>query len=67
MFFFPILFGVSFSPRLILRAVPVSEWNSEFWRMKEEIVGVMAPVDRTPDHLDPPSLFHICQDYDMIR
>jgi len=47
--------------------VPVEEWNEEFWRMKEEIVGVEAPWVRDDKDLDPPSLFHICQDYDMIR
>ena len=32
-----------------------------------ELVGVKPPVDRTDADLDPPTLFHICQDYDMIR
>jgi hypothetical protein len=45
----------------------LEEWNSEFWKLKEEIVGVKAPVDRTSEDLDPPSIFHICQDFDMIR
>ena len=31
------------------------------------MVGVKAPVERTEADLDPPTLFHICQDYDMIR
>ena len=30
-------------------------------------MGVKPPVDRTDADLDPPTLFHICQDYDMIR
>ena len=47
--------------------IPVEQWNEEFWRLKEEIVGVKPPVERTPEDLDPPTLFHICQDYDMIR
>ena len=45
----------------------IENWNAEFWKLKEEIVGVKAPVERTEADLDPPSLFHICQDYDMIR
>ena len=46
---------------------PVDKWNEEFWKLKEEIVGVKAPVERTSEDLDPPTIFHICQDYDMIR
>ena len=45
----------------------IENWNAEFWKLKEKIVGVKAPVERTEADLDPPSLFHICQDYDMIR
>ena len=47
--------------------ISYENWNQEFWRLKEEIVGVKAPVERTEDDLDPPTLYHICQDYDMIR
>lgn len=47
--------------------IPKERWNEEFWRLKEEIVGVKSPVARSKDDLDPPTLFHICQDYDMIR
>ena len=35
--------------------------------MKHDIVGVVPPVERTEDDLDPPSIYHINQDYDMIR
>ena len=42
-------------------------WNEEYWKLKHDIVGVKAPVERTKDDLDPPALYHICQDYDMIR
>ena len=41
--------------------------NDEFWRLKMDLAGVKTPVDRTNADLDPPTLFHICQDYDMIR
>ena len=41
--------------------------NDEFWRLKMDLAGVKTPVDRTDADLDPPTLFHICQDYDMIR
>jgi len=48
--------------------VPVDKWNAEFWRLKAEIVGVAPAVDRDDNlDLDGTALFHICQDYDMIR
>jgi len=47
--------------------IKVEDWNSEFWKMKEDIVGVKAPVTRSKEDLDPPSLYHINQDWDMMR
>ncbi|OXA60176.1 Angiotensin-converting enzyme [Folsomia candida] len=44
-----------------------SQWNGEFWALSEAIVGVHAPVERTEEDLDCPSIFHVAQDYDMIR
>jgi hypothetical protein len=50
------------------RVIPESEWNNEFWRLSQDVVGVSAPVDRTnPDFLDGPTIYHVAQDYDMIR
>ncbi|CAG0912459.1 unnamed protein product [Notodromas monacha] len=46
---------------------PDNQWNDEFWKLKESLVGVKAPVERTPEDLDPPALFHISGDYDMMR
>jgi hypothetical protein len=43
------------------------EWNEQFWKLKESICGVKAPVERTRADLDPPTIFHVCQDFDMIR
>ena len=43
------------------------KWNEEYWKLKEEFVGVVAPVERTEADLDPPTIFHIAQDFDMIR
>ena len=45
------------------------EWNAEYWRLKWDIVGVAPPGERPQEEawLDPPNLFHINQDYDMIR
>ena len=45
----------------------VSNWNNEYWKLKESIVGVKSPVDRTSEDLDITALFHVNQDYDMIR
>ena len=45
----------------------MEDWNSEFWKLKEELVGVKAPVERTREDLDPTTIFHVCQDFDMIR
>ena len=42
-------------------------WNALFWKLKEEYLGVKAPVKRSKHDLDPPTLFHISNNYDMIR
>ncbi|CAG0897557.1 unnamed protein product [Cyprideis torosa] len=42
-------------------------WNEEFWKLKNEYVGVRPPVPRSSEDLDPPALFHISGDYDMMR
>ena len=42
-------------------------WNALFWKLKEEYLGVKAPVKRTEQDLDPPTLFHVSNNYDMIR
>ena len=47
--------------------IDVENWNDAFWEMKENIVGVTAPIPRTKEDLDPPSLYHINQDWDMMR
>ncbi len=44
-----------------------TEWNDEFWKLSEEIVGVSSPIERTSLDLDCPSIFHVATDYDMIR
>merc|ERR1711997_237903 len=43
------------------------QWNNEYWKLKRSIVGVDAPVERTEADLDPPTLYHINQGFDMIR
>jgi len=45
----------------------VTSWNDEYWALKEQIVGVKAPMDRSLEDLDPPTIYHVAQDYDMIR
>lgn len=44
-----------------------SKWNEEFWKLSEDIVGVHPPVARTEEDLDCPAIFHVAQDFDMIR
>ena len=47
----------------------MSDWNEEYWKLKKEFVGTAPPVERKKDEefLDPPTIFHINQDYDTIR
>ena len=47
--------------------VPKEEWNTLFWKLKGEYVGVKPPVARTSEDLDPPSLFHINGGWAMMR
>ena len=47
--------------------VPQEEWNTMFWSLKKKYLGVEAPVERTQEDLDPPTLFHINGDYTMMR
>ncbi len=42
-------------------------WNAEYWKLKGEYLGVGVPVKRGGEDLDPPTIFHISNDYDMIR
>ena len=44
-----------------------NEWNEEYWKLKEKFVGVVPPVKRTEEDLDPPAIFHINQDFTMMR
>ena len=46
-----------------------ADWNKEFWKLKVDMLGVVPPVERKEEDvfLDPPTLFHINQDYNMIR
>ncbi|XP_071519572.1 angiotensin-converting enzyme-like isoform X2 [Panulirus ornatus] len=45
----------------------LEEYNTRFWELKEQYLGVVAPVPRTAEDLDPPAIFHISSGYDMIR
>ena len=46
-----------------------ADWNKEFWKLKVDMLGVVPPVERKEEDvfLDPPTLFHINQDFNMIR
>ena len=54
------------SNHFILSQFEDSQWNAEYWKLKFDIVGVFPPVERTAEDLDPPCLYHINQDYNMI-
>lgn len=42
--------------------------NDAYWAMKASVVGVAPPVPRDPNQdLDVTAIFHVCNDYDMIR
>ncbi|XP_053637886.2 angiotensin-converting enzyme 2 isoform X1 [Cherax quadricarinatus] len=45
----------------------VQDYNTHYWKLKEQYLGVKAPVNRSSEDLDPPAIFHIANNYDMIR
>jgi hypothetical protein len=48
--------------------VPVAEWNDVYWADKLRVVGVAPPVGRDPNlDMDIAAIFHVANDYDMIR
>ncbi|XP_045110504.1 angiotensin-converting enzyme-like isoform X5 [Portunus trituberculatus] len=47
--------------------VEEAKYNEDFWRLMLEYAGVKPPVPRTDKDLDPPALFHVANNYDMIR
>ena len=53
--------------KIFRNEVPKAQWNSLFWELKEKYLGVKPPIKRAPEDLDPPTLFHIANNYDMIR
>ena len=61
-----ILKGILYQPAATLSSVEDSQWNSEYWKRKFDIVGVFPPVERTARDLDPPCLYQVRQDYNMI-
>ncbi|XP_078684270.1 angiotensin-converting enzyme-like isoform X1 [Branchiostoma floridae x Branchiostoma belcheri] len=53
--------------RVFSGEIPENEWNKKYWEMKAEIVGVVPPVERGEDQLDITSIYHVANDFDMIR
>ncbi|KAF2355396.1 Peptidase M2 peptidyl-dipeptidase A [Trinorchestia longiramus] len=47
--------------------VPENRWNARYWQLKKQYMGVMPPVNRTEEHLDAFNIFHVNNDFDMIR
>lgn len=42
-------------------------WMDEWWKMKNEWLGVKAPSSRDETDCDPAALFHVSSDYSMMR
>ncbi|XP_072016685.1 angiotensin-converting enzyme 2-like [Amphiura filiformis] len=47
--------------------VPQNEWMKRWWQLKEELVGVKPPVDRSEEDCDPAAMFHIVGAYSFLR
>ncbi|XP_018024563.1 angiotensin-converting enzyme [Hyalella azteca] len=47
--------------------IPEERWNQRFWELKSKYLGVKPPVARTEEHLDAFNIFHVNNDFDMIR
>ena len=40
-------------------AVQQSEWNSHWWRLREQYQKVQAPTERNEEFFDPGAKFHV--------
>jgi len=48
--------------------IPHDKLNDEYWAEKARVVGVMPAIERDSDKdLDGAAIFHVSNDYDMIR
>ncbi|KAG2456512.1 ACE2 enzyme, partial [Polypterus senegalus] len=47
--------------------IPRDRWMKTWWEMKRNLVGVAEPVLHDETYCDPPTLFHVSNDYSFIR
>uniref|UniRef100_A0A8C4RH50 Angiotensin-converting enzyme n=1 Tax=Erpetoichthys calabaricus TaxID=27687 RepID=A0A8C4RH50_ERPCA len=47
--------------------IPRDRWMKTWWEMKRNLVGVAEPVPHDETYCDPPTLFHVSNDYSFIR
>ncbi|KAB0802038.1 hypothetical protein PPYR_04224 [Photinus pyralis] len=47
--------------------VPREEWNSRWWKYRNELQGVKAPVKRTANDFDPAAKYHVAGDSQYIN
>jgi len=47
--------------------IPVEKWNSHYWDLKKKLVGVSPSIERSPEDLDVTTIYHVAQDFDMMR
>ncbi|XP_072023599.1 angiotensin-converting enzyme-like [Amphiura filiformis] len=47
--------------------VDQDNWMKRWWELKETLVGVRPPVERSEEDFDPGAMFHITIDYSFLR
>lgn len=43
------------------------EYNCRFWKMREELSGIIPPVPRTEEDFDPAAKYHVSADVEYLR
>lgn len=41
-------------------------WNKRWWQLRAEYQGIIPPVERTEEHLDPASKYHVSANEEYI-
>ena len=44
-----------------------TEYNGEWWRLVEELQGLLSPTEPQPDDFDPGAKYHIPANVEYIR
>lgn len=47
--------------------VTEDNWNKRWWELRKEFQGIVSPVERTEEHLDSASKYHVPGDEDYIK